>query len=228
MPLLILLPKPKARKWAWAKARWSLHFFRKSGALAVLIIAVSVALAIKGQKLSWTAKLFDDLPTDHQVRNSTDLIDHQLGGMIPIDVELRGVRDIWNDPTLLVKLDDLIHRYRLYPGVGSAVGLPDLLAASNLTQTRLPASKASTAEILFLYSLSDHSPLKNYLSTDSARTRIALRATDLPSNELYQLVEHLKKEAQKTFPGFIVTATGMGSTIHVLNNQLSQELIFGF
>lgn len=227
-PMLILLPAPRARKWAWAKARWSLYFFRKSGAVAFLIIVVSVALAIKGQKLSWTARLFDDLPTDHQVRNSTELIDHKLGGMIPIDIELRGTKDIWGDPKLLAQLDDLVHRYRHYPGVGSAVGLPDLLAASNLTHTRLPASKASTAEILFLYSLSDQSPLKNFLSTDSSRTRIAIRAKDLPSNELNQLVAKFKRDARRSFPGFIVTATGMGSTIHALNNQLSKELIFGF
>lgn len=228
VPLLILMPKPQARKWAWAKARWSLYFFQKSGAVALLIIGVSVALAIKGQTLSWTARLFDDLPTDHQVRNSTELIDHELGGMIPIDVELRGTKDIWSDPKLLAQLDDLVHRYRKYPGVGSAVGLPDLLAASNLTQSRLPASKASTAEILFLYSLSDQSPLKNYLNTDSSRTRIAIRTKDLPSNELNHLVDRMQRDARKSFPGFIVNATGMGSTIHTLNNQISRELIFGF
>jgi predicted RND superfamily exporter protein/outer membrane lipoprotein-sorting protein len=228
VPLMILLPKPQARKWAWAKARWSLYFFRKSGAVAFLIIVVSVALAIKGQKLSWTARLFDDLPTDHQVRNSTELIDQKLGGMVPIDIELQGTSDIWADPVLISKLDSLIRSYREFPGVGSAVGLPDLIAASNLTRSRLPATKASTAEILFLYSLSGHSPLKNYLSTDSAKTRIALRAQDLPSNELDILVKHLKEEAKIRFPEFQVTTTGMGSTIHVLNNQLSKELIFGF
>jgi hypothetical protein len=227
-PLLVLLPTPVARKWAWAKARWALYFFRKSGAWAFVIIAVSVALAIKGQKLSWTARLFDDLPDDHQVRISTETIDRELGGMIPVDIELHGTKDIWNDPQLLAHLDDLIHRYRTYHGVGSAVGLTDLIAASNLTKSRLPASKASTAEIFFLYSLSDQSPLKNYLSTDSSRTRIAIRTQDIPYNQLYRLVEKLKRDAKKSFPGFKVTATGMGSTIHSLNNQLSKELIYGF
>lgn len=228
IPLLILLPRPVARCWAWSKARWGLLLFRKSGALAFLIIAVSVALAVKGQKLSWTARLFDDLPSHHQVRSSSELIDRKLGGMIPIDIEVIGTADVWNDPKLLSQLDELVRAYRLHPGVGSAVGLPDLVAASNLTKSRLPASKASTAEILFLYSLSDHSPLKNYLSADSSRTRIALRATDLPADQLHELVEKLKYEAQMIFPDFKIGATGMGSTIHPLNNQLSKELIFGF
>lgn len=228
VPLLILLPQPVARKWAWAKARWGLYIFRKSGAVAFFIIVISVALAIKGQGLAWTARLFDDLPTDHQISNSTHLIDRQLGGMIPIDIELRGTQDIWSDPKLIRQLDKLVKKYRTLPGVGSAVGLPDLIAASNLNKSRLPASKASTAEILFLYSLSDQSPLKNYLSTDSAGTRIAIRTQDLPSNQLYSLVETLQSEARQIFPGFQVQVTGMGSTIHTLNNALSKELIFGF
>jgi hypothetical protein len=228
VPLMILLPPPIARKWAWAKARWGLYLFRKSGAWAFLIVVVSVALAIKGQKLSWTAKLFDDLPSDRQASSSTQTIDEKLGGMIPIDLELRGTQDIWNDPTLLAKLDKLVRRFRTLPGIGSAVGLPDLLVAANLGQHALPKSKASTAEILFLYSLSDQSPLKNYLSTDSSVTRIALRAQDIPSDELNTLVKSMIAETQKTFPGFKVTATGMGSTIHQLNNDLSRELIFGF
>lgn len=227
-PLMILFPKPQARKWAWAKARWSLYFFRKSGAVAFLIIVASVALAIKGQKLSWTARLFDDLPSDHQVRNSSELIDRKLGGMIPIDIEIHGAPDVWNDPRQLAQLDKLIYRYRTYSGIGSVAGVPDLIAASNLTTQRLPASKASTAEIFFLYSLSDQSPLKNYLNTDASKTRIALRAQDLPSNELNSLVNKLKRAAKKSFPDMKVNATGMGSTIHILNNQLSKELIFGF
>ncbi|MBC7370008.1 MAG: outer membrane lipoprotein-sorting protein, partial [Bdellovibrionaceae bacterium] len=228
VPMLILMPAPRARKWAWAKARWALYIFQKSGAWAFLIIAVSVALAIKGQKLSWTAKLFDDLPRDHQVRTSTETIDRELGGMIPIDVELRGLADAWNDPKLLRKLDSLIHDIREMPGVGSAVGLPDLLAASSMTKTRLPASKASTAEIFFLYSLSDQSPLKNYLNPDSSRTRIAIRTQDIPSDQLEDLVAKVKTQALSDFPNLQVTTSGMGSTIHSLNNSLSKELIFGF
>jgi hypothetical protein len=228
LPLLVLMPPPVARKWAWAKARWGLYLIRKSGAWAFTIIVLSVALAIKGQQLSWTARLFDDLPRGHEVSSSTQTIDQKLGGMIPIDLELHGAQDIWNDPALLAKLDKLIQRMRALPGIGSAVGLPDLLVAANITHSRLPASKASTAEILFLYSLSDQSPLKNYLSSDTASTRIALRAQDIPSDELDGLINSLKMDAEKTFPGFKVMASGMGSTIHQLNNDLSRELISGF
>ncbi|MGZ3775729.1 MAG: outer membrane lipoprotein-sorting protein [Pseudobdellovibrionaceae bacterium] len=227
-PLLHFLPGPQARDWAWSKARWALYLFRRSGLWAFLIILVSSALAIKGQSLSWSARLFDDLPKNHQVRLSTETIDNELGGMIPVDVEIKGKPDLWNDPQLLAKLDKLIVEIRNLDGVGSVVGLPDLVAATNIHHSRLPASRSSTAEIFFLYSLSNDSPLKHFLNTDSSNTRVAIRTKDLPANELHALVATVKSATEKIFPTLNVDVTGMGSTIHHLNNDLSHELIFGF
>ncbi|AHZ84488.1 hypothetical protein Bb109J_c1797 [Bdellovibrio bacteriovorus] len=227
-PMLYFMQGPKARDWAWAKARWGLYLFRRSGIWAFLIVLVCSALAIKGQGLSWSARLFDDLPANHQVRLSTETIDRELGGMIPVDVEVKGPSDSWNDPQLMARLDQLLVELREIEGVGSVVGLPDLVAAANLHHSRLPASRSSTAEIFFLYSLSSASPLKNFLTTDSANTRISVRTFDLPSNQLSQVVERIREKATNAFPQMSVEVSGMGSTIHHLNNELSKELIFGF
>ncbi|WP_374080405.1 outer membrane lipoprotein-sorting protein [Bdellovibrio bacteriovorus] len=227
-PLLHFLPGPRAREWAWSKARWALYLFRRSGIWAFLIVLVCSALALKGQTLSWSARLFDDLPTNHQVRLSTETIDKELGGMIPVDVEIKGSSDVWNDPKLLAKLDQLLSDIRGIEGVGSVVGLPDLIAAANIHHSRLPASRSSTAEIFFLYSLSSNSPLKNFLNTDSSNTRVSVRTRDLPANELHSVVANIKSLTQKSFPEMQVEVSGMGSTIHHLNNELSHELIFGF
>lgn len=227
-PLLLFFPEPKAREWAWRKARWGLYLFRRSGVWAFLIVLICSALALKGQSLSWSARLFDDLPTNHQVRLSTETIDKELGGMIPVDIEIKGIADVWNDPVLLKKLDQLLAQLREMNGVGSVVGLPDLVAAANLSHSRLPASRSSTAEIFFLYSLASDSPLKNFLTTDSANTRVSVRTRDLPANELHSLVESIKLKTKLQFPEMDITVTGMGSTIHHLNNELSHELIFGF
>jgi len=227
-PLLLFLPAPRARDWAWAKARWALYLFRRSGVWAFLIILVCSGLAIKGQSLSWSARLFDDLPTNHQVRLSTETIDKELGGMIPVDIEIKGAADVWNDPKLLADLDSLLSDIRRIDGVGSVVGLPDLVAAANLHHTRLPASRSSTAEIFFLYSLSSESPLKNFLNTDSSNTRVSVRTRDLPADQLQSVVERIRETTKERFPTMDVAVTGMGSTIHHLNNELSHELIFGF
>ncbi|WP_413558979.1 outer membrane lipoprotein-sorting protein [Bdellovibrio sp. HCB209] len=228
LPLMLFLPGAKARGWAWAKARWGLYLFRRSGLWTMGIIIVSLGLAFKGQTLSWSAKLFDDLPQNHQVRLSTETIDRELGGMIPVDIEVSGPAEAWNDPVLIKKLDTLSNDIRATQGVGSVVSLPDLIAAANLNHSRLPASRSSTAEIFFLYSLPSESPLKNFLSAESSKARISVRTQDLPGNQLHSLVEDIRLKTETAFPDMKVNVTGMGSTIHHLNNDLSHELIFGF
>lgn len=228
LPLLMYLPGPKAREWAWSKARWGLYLFRRAGVWTFLIVLVSLGLALKGQSLAWTARLFDDLPANHQVRLSTETIDKELGGMIPVDIEISGSMEAWNNPELLQTLDSLLNKIRSTPGIGSVVGLPDLVAAANIHHSRMPASRGSLAEIFFLYSLSNESPLKNYLNTDASKTRISVRTQDLPGNELHNLVQSLRDKTTVAFPDMKVQVTGMGSTIHHLNNDLSHELIFGF
>ncbi|XGC79330.1 outer membrane lipoprotein-sorting protein [Bdellovibrio bacteriovorus] len=227
-PLLHFLNPPKARQWAWSKARWGLYLFRRSGVWAFLIVLVCTALAFKGQTLSWSARLFDDLPMNHQVRLSTETIDKELGGMIPVDISIKGQPDTWNDPALLGKLDQLLTDLRKIEGVGSVVGLPDLVAAANIHHNRLPASRSSTAEVFFLYSLSSNSPLKNFLNTDSSNTRVSVRTQDLPGNKLQEVVAKIEATTLSSFPEMKVELTGMGRTIHHLNNELSHELIFGF
>ncbi|HWU44213.1 MAG TPA: MMPL family transporter, partial [Bdellovibrio sp.] len=179
--LLLFLPEPKARTWAWRKARWGLYLFRRSGAWTLIIVVISLSLAVRGKSLSWSAKLFDDLPANHQVRLSTETIDKKLGGMIPVDIEISGQKEIWNDPALVHQLEVLLKDIRATHGVGSAVGLTDLIAAANIhPASRRPASRSSLAEIFFLYSLSNESPLKNFLNADSSKTRLAVRTQDLP------------------------------------------------
>jgi Predicted exporters of the RND superfamily len=227
-PLMLLMKPPKARAWGMTKARWGLYFFRRSGAWALVIILLASALAFKGQSLSWSAKLFDDLPQNHQVRLSTETIDRELGGMIPVDVIIQGSVDTWNDPARAKKLDALQNSLRHLQGVGSVIGLPDLVAATQIHNTRLPKTRASMAEIFFLYSLSADSPMKNFLSSDNSSARISVRTRDLPGNELQILVERIVQTTKDYFPGMNVQVGGMGATIHHLNNQLSKELIFGF
>lgn len=227
-PLLLLLPAPQARNWALMKARWGLLFFRLSRPLTIGIVIFAGVLAFYGQNLSWSARLFDDLPENHQVRKATETIDKVLGGMIPVDIEITGSPDSWNEPQALGQLDALAQKLRSFSGVGSVMGLPDLVMAANLGNSRLPASRAATAEVLFLYSMSAENPAKNFLTTEGTTARLSLRTQDLPANELQALLGQIETTAQEFFPQNEIRLGGMGATIHELNNSLSRELIFGF
>ncbi|MNL45656.1 hypothetical protein D3C87_1683170 [compost metagenome] len=94
--------------------------------------------------------------------------------MIPVDVLVQGSADSWNEPKLIQKLDALQNSLRHLEGVGSVIGVPDLISATQIHNARLPASRSSMAEIFFLYSLSSDSPMKNFLSNDSSSTRISI------------------------------------------------------
>lgn len=231
-PLMMLLPGAKARQWAWSKARWGLHLLKHSKAWLLLIVIFSVTLGFKGQHLSWSARLFDDLPEDHPARLSTELIDQKLGGMIPIDMTLQGSQDFWNHPQVIRKLNLLIQELRQSKSVGSIIGLPELIMAIQNQQDQShfleSITEGSISETYFLYSLSNTNPLRQFLNGDNSSTRISMRIQDLPGDQIENLTIKFQETALKYFPEVKTSITGMGSAVHQLNNELSKELIFGF
>jgi predicted RND superfamily exporter protein len=66
--LLIVCKRPQLRSWMTGKARWTLYIFKFHRWALVLVVGLSILGGWRGQYLSWTAKLFDDLPEDHSVR----------------------------------------------------------------------------------------------------------------------------------------------------------------
>jgi uncharacterized protein len=92
----------------------------------------------------------------------------------------------------------------------------------------LPTKRAAIAETYFLYSMSENNPLTQYVTNDNRSARIELRIHDLPSNEVLALVKHLKSRVKKEFPDSTVQLGGMGAVSHIIHNEISKELIFGF
>ncbi len=230
LPFLILFPLPIPRDWVHRPARWALWTIHNAKYVVVLIAILSVVLAINSRHLYWTGKLFDDLPEGHEARRSTERIDRDMGGVIPMEIVIRSkAESAWNDPERMHQLDSLITELRKTPGVGSAVGIPDFFhATEHLEHPMLPSSRKAIAEIYFLYSLAEHNPIENYLADEGASVRVELRIHDLPSDEAQTLVKFVKTRTQFHFPNDQVNVGGMGSVAHIINDELSSELIFGF
>lgn len=228
--LLALFPVPEARAWTDRPARWSLWIrpYRKEICWGVGVAAL--LLIWQGTKMNWQAQLFDDLPANHEARASTQLIDQQFGGMIPFSVVIRSKEDnAWNDPESLQKLAHLLEMWRADPRVGSAVGLPDFLAATaRIRNEGLPTSRRVIAEDIFLYSFSEKNPLNQYLTPDGKSTRLQVRLRDIPAGDMANFVASSQAEVRKLFPGYEVAGASMATTVHVLNEELSHELIYGF
>ncbi len=91
--------------------RFAYLVVRHSKVIVPLMLVLTLVFGIFGMNLSWTAKLFDDLPAGHPAGQSTYLIGKKLAGLPPwtlwsgaIDSRHRGrIRPISNACTKLRK-----------------------------------------------------------------------------------------------------------------------------
>jgi predicted RND superfamily exporter protein len=225
---LLIAPEPKMRHWMKAKARWAFFIMKYHKTVLLTIILVSAFGAWKGQHLSWQAKLFDDLPEDHAVRKTSVLVDQQMGGLVPLDLEINlpnSGESPWSNEEMIENIDLLAKKIRDKKGVGSVLTLSDLLRASGL---RTGKKKAAISEILFLMSMSQDNPLTQYLSSDGLSTRISVRLKDIPGSRMWNLVQDIRKTTKEQFPKSKIRMAGIAAYIHDINNALSKDLLYGF
>jgi len=223
-----LFSAPRPRKWTQLNLDFSGLLTKYSKRVVIFTLILSVIFAGSGFFLHWTARLFDDLPKSHPSRASTELIDRQLGGLIPIDIELiSDSADAWKDPRLIERIENTLEKIRALPEVGSALGLPDFLKLLSETG-ETPKAGNVISEILFLYSLNPASPLQHFLSTDGLKTRLAVRLKDVPADQSINAHQQIQDFVQTEFKELQVRASGLGTYIHRFNNLVSAELIFGF
>jgi uncharacterized protein len=229
IPLQFMAATPRSREWIRKPARWSLWIIANRRKVTASILATAALALIFGQKLQWTGRLFDELPKAHEARRTTEKIDDFLGGVIPLELTVELAKDSdWNDPGNLSKLDKLLNQIRATTGVGSALSLPDFLRASGVYKDKLPASRGAAAELYALYSFSANNPLTQFLSTDDRVARLQIKIHDLPAYKSLNTVEELKADAQSLFPAAKVAAGGMGAIVHIIQHEISNDLIFGF
>jgi predicted RND superfamily exporter protein len=224
--LMYLFPIPVARSWTGAKARWALWVISNRRSVVFGALAVISLFVINGVRLNWSVQLYDDLPKVGDIKSSADLIDSEMGGMIPLDVMISkaGEDNPWYEPKRLEGLRTVLSDWRKDPAIGSAVGLTDLL---NTGIQKLDSRKA-VAETLFLYGFSGaDNPTTHFLSTDGASTRLSFRFKDVKADEMGTVVQKIKDDVQKQFPGFDVHFGGMAAMVHPMNAELSADLIYG-
>ena len=226
-PLLLFFPIPVARKWTGMNAFW-IHTILKFRFPILAFTVLSVALVtFKGMPLNWSVQMYDDLPNIGTVKQSAQLIDDKLGGMIPLEVMIteKGTEDPWNDPLKVQKLTDISNRFRKNPAVGMIIAIPDFLKSGfdNKALTR-----QSIAELLFLYSLSGpNNATSHFISTNNMSTRMLVMLKDVPSKQMETLISEVQKDVQAEFPQAEVKTGGMATLAHPLNTELSKSLISG-
>jgi uncharacterized protein len=232
LPAFLLIgKKPRLRLWMSAKARWAFYIMRFNKLVLLSVVGLSVFGAWKGQSLSWEAKLFDDLPKNHAVRRTTELVDRYLGGLVPLDIEVRlpgkgdGSQNPWSHEPMVKDLELLSKQISDRKGVGSVITMTDILRSSGLMSG---PKKASASEVMFLLSMSSENPLRQFLSTDNLSTRVSVRLKDIPGARMWRLVQDIKSMARNQFPTATIRLAGTAAYVHDINNALSKDLLFGF
>jgi predicted RND superfamily exporter protein len=67
-----------------------------------------------------------------------------------------------------------------------------------------------------------------FLTSDGSQTRVSVRVRDIPGNKMKTLVDTLRYDTEAAFPGMDVQTVGMAANVHIINDQLCRDLIYGF
>lgn len=228
IPFTFLTELAQPRAWTTVRARIFLKLlqYRKK---VLLGVTATVAVSMLGLfTLNWNGRMYDDVPEYQESRQITEKIDRELGGTIPLDLEItNSSSESWADPARLKKLNTLVDELRTFPGVGNAVAYSDFLKAF-AEGALLPSTRSAVSEMIFMYSMNDKNPLKSFLSNDEHSIRVMLKLNDIPGTEMIALSERIKARAQEVFVDDFVQTAGMGKHLHPINNRVSKNMIFGF
>ena len=227
-PFLFIIESPRPRAWTHFKMKKIFIVLAHYKKISLFIIAVSIVMALGVSHLDWGAKLFDDLPDNHPSRTSTELIDKNFGGLIPLNIEIAlSEEDNFNRLENFKKLEEFVKHIYTFPEVGHIISAVDFIKMMG-TESEIPKSDAALSEIFFVYSLSEKNPLRNYISANQSKSRVSVKLRDVPGNQMIQVGEKIKKFGNSLFPSAKIIITGTGSHMHPINNAVSKELMFGF
>lgn len=219
----MFLTSPALRSWAQAKSYWTLPILKYGGVYFVAILIGSIAFAFMGNSISFSGRLFDDLPQNQSARIATERIDKQFGGVNPYEVILTSQNEnFWKNPQTLKNLQQNINHLRQWSSFGSVHSVTDFF------NNKIPDNKAAIAETFFLFSMAEKDPLRQYITQDGKSLRIAFRFHDLPSHQIEQTRRNVKHLLHKNFSDVKVEESGLAVISHSINQEVAKELVFGF
>lgn len=223
-PLLLILPEPALRTYVAGRARWSLLIMKyRFVVLAGIGFAIVTSMA-SGLQINYSHRLFDDLARGHRSSAAAEVLDRNLGGLVPVEIEMSLPHESWLEPANRARLEKIATTLRAVPGVGSVITPLDIFTFAGAAST----DSASMAEIQTLFELAAKNPLKNFLRDDGRRARLSLRMRDVPGDQLEASLRMISQSIASITPESETQLAGWGSYIHRMNRELSKSLIAGF
>lgn len=223
--MFLLLPyvTPKMKAWLDKPAFWSLIAFRYPVPIVSGITILSIFGATLIPKLNFSFQLFDDLPANDEIRKTTNWIDKSFGGIISYDVEAKiSIKDFWRNPENLKKLSALSENLRHNPQIRTVI------SAADFFQSAIPETNEQIGETFFIFSMAEKNPLISFMTEDGRSTRLAIRLSDISSDQLSETKAFISSECQRAFPDVTFTDGGMASYAHAINQEVARALIYDF
>jgi hypothetical protein len=200
----------------------AIHRFTERHGTIVLVVAGVLVLGAAGglRFLTVDQDPYEWFPIGSEVRRSTNLIDQQLGGVVPLAVVLESPDGVY-DPRLMQATDAVASYVRAQAGGGSVVSPADYLRLVDAAlapeaikegRGRVPASRGLVAQYLLLYDTGDPQTLAPFVSEPSGRARVIVRLPHSTSRHQREFVRNLEAQLPSLVPPPLrarVTGTGL-------------------
>lgn len=220
------------RDWLLRPAYWSLWSLRHRKLVIGTTFAIFILGAVGATKINWNARALDDLPEHQNTRRTTEFMDRNFGGTLEMNFVVKQSKknENWNQAQSINALDIVISKLRNLSVVGSVISVNDFYKSiANSSQvSRLPASNADLSEKNFLFSLSAQNPIESFVSNDKKSLLIKVRYKDAASDQIRSTSKNIERLLRISFPKAEITKSGFAEQFHVMNQEISKDLVFSF
>jgi uncharacterized protein len=154
-------------------------------------------------------RLSDTLPKSHPTNQASELLSTELGGVLPLQIDLSGAKYAVHDPAVLEAILEVEQWAYAHPQIRSVQGPAHVaiqLHQMFVGTKSLPKTKELATQLFFLGS--DFPNLNRIISDDGSRSRILLTTADLGAIEFQELSRQLNSKLSQT-----VGTTALQSTI---------------
>lgn len=231
-PLSFVFHNTDFRDWLLRPAYWLLAPLKYKKSIIGATFAVFILGGLGLTQINWNARALDDLPEHQNTRRTTEYMDRHFGGTLEMNFVVKHTKknQDWNQATNIKKLDSALTKIRRLEVVGSAISVADFYRSlSNANSpSRLPASNADVSEKNFLFSLGAENPIDSFVSEDKKNILIKIRYKDSMSDKVKSTSKNIERLLRIQFPEAQVTKSGFAEQFHVMNQEISKDLVFNF
>lgn len=196
--------------------------------LAICLLALGGAVAGLTH-LTVDARLMEYFDEDHEVVQTTSLIEREFSGILPFEVSLSSSREgRFDEPDVLNALQGLRDWALTQPGVLTATSYSDLLHEAWVAYTGDPSKRtelfSSVRQVAALASLLESgnpNPIEPFVSLNRRRTRLNIQLADIGANATQAFGDRLSLELEERFEGLQDVQVAFSGDAHDMSEGMT-------